>query len=286
MTTHRLSLYAALAAAVIALAGCATPVRNAALEDARIDVARARTEPAVASHAPEALRAAEDALARAESASQQWTDPAEVSRLANVARDRALLAQDLARQRVAAIRFEAEEAQRRAATAQAQAAQAQLLAEEARARAAAAAAAAAQIAPPAVVTAAPDGALSALAARPAPGTGTVITLDETLFEPGRSVLRPQALGMLDTLAAFLRDNTERVVVVEGFAVDFRGVPVNYTLSEQRTLAVRDALLARGIAGRRIEVRPFGTARSVAPGAFPRERIDIVVSDSAGRLAPR
>jgi outer membrane protein OmpA-like peptidoglycan-associated protein len=287
MNTKSLTLWAALVAAVTAIAACATPPRNAALEDARVEVARARADPAVTTSAPDALRGAEDALARAEGVWQQWGDPAEVSRLAAVARDLAGLAQDVARQRLAA-RFEAEEAQRRAAAAQAQAAQAQLLAEEARARAAAAAAAAQAAAQPGPLREADrrarlDAELRALAARPAPA-GTVVTIDETLFEPGRAVLRGDAARTLDTVAAFLRDYPERIVLVEGFTGDFLGVPVNYTLSEQRTLAVRDALVARGIAGRRIELRPFGTARALQPGEIAGgERISIVISDSSGRL---
>ncbi|HSD44667.1 MAG TPA: OmpA family protein [Burkholderiales bacterium] len=276
-------------AAVTAIAGCATPPRNAALEDARIEVARARADSAVTTSAPEALRAAEDALARAESLWQQWGDPGEVSHLASLARDRAGLAQDIARQRLAAARLEAEEAQRRAAAAQAQATQAQLLAEEARARAAAAAAQAAQPDPllrEADRRARLDAELRALAARPAPA-GSVVTLDDTLFEPGRAVLRRDAARTFDTLAAFLREHPERVVLVEGFTGDFRGAPINYTLSEQRTLAVRDALVARGIAGGRIEVRPFGTARPLQPGDVARgQSIDIVISDPSGRLVPR
>jgi hypothetical protein len=60
MTLHRprIALGAALALAAALITGCATPPRNTALEEARVEVARARADASVATTAPEALRAA------------------------------------------------------------------------------------------------------------------------------------------------------------------------------------------------------------------------------------
>jgi outer membrane protein OmpA-like peptidoglycan-associated protein len=286
MTLHRprIALGAALALAAALITGCATPPRNTALEDARVEVARARADASVATTAPEALRAAEDALARADILWEQWGDQGEVARLAALARDRALLAQDISRQRLATARLEAEEARARAAAAQAQAAQAQVLAEEARARAAAAAAAAQAAQPNPLPVADPraqlESELRARAARPGP---LVVTLDETMFDAGGAILRSDAVRTLAAVAVFLRDHPERLVLVEGFT----RAPGSYALSQQRTLAVREALLARGVSPRRIEVRPLGSGRALRPGEVaPLERVEVVISDPAGRLAPR
>src|SRR5215470_2717765 len=88
--------------AVLMLAGCNTaPTRPAALDDARIAVDAARSNPNVVAFAPGELRDAELTYQRAEAVLRSDYDSVEAAHLAYLARDRAAIAQEVARQRVA-----------------------------------------------------------------------------------------------------------------------------------------------------------------------------------------
>ena len=129
--------------AVLGAAGCASVAeRSPALDDARLAVQAARTNPAVASYAPVELGQAVDSLRRAEDIAARGGRLGEVNDLALVASQRASLAQELARTRsveaALVVQRKATEAQlaadasrRQAESAQIQAAAAQRQADEA-----------------------------------------------------------------------------------------------------------------------------------------------------------
>ena len=139
----RKSARSVLVLAVLAAAGCASvPGRDVAMDDARMAVNAARSNPRVASYAPVELNQAIDTLRQAEDLAARGGRVADVQQLALLANQRASLAQDVARTRsdeaALLVQRKANEAQatadlsrRQAESAQLQAAAAQRQAEEA-----------------------------------------------------------------------------------------------------------------------------------------------------------
>jgi uncharacterized protein YcfJ len=139
----RNSAKSVLVLAVLAAAGCASvPERDAAMEDARVSVNAARSNPQVASYAPAELDQAVATLRQADDLAARGGRIGEVHQLAMLASQRAALAQEAARTRVeeAALlvqrrandaQLTANESRRQAESAQIQATAAQREAEEA-----------------------------------------------------------------------------------------------------------------------------------------------------------
>ncbi len=132
-----------LVLAMLAAAGCATvPERDPVMEDARLSVNAARSNPQVATYAPAELDQAVATLRQADDLAARGGRPSEVHQLALLANQRAALAHDMARTRSAeaalAVQRKANEAQltadlsrRQAEAAQVQAAAAQRQADDA-----------------------------------------------------------------------------------------------------------------------------------------------------------
>jgi len=132
-----------IALAVLAAAGCATvPERDPMMEDARISVNSAQSNPQVATYAPAELDQAIATLRQAEDLAARGARASDVHQLALLANQRAAVAQEVARARGAeaalAVQRRANEAQltadmsrRQAEAAQMQAAAAQRQAEDA-----------------------------------------------------------------------------------------------------------------------------------------------------------
>jgi chorismate mutase len=96
----RKSARSVLVLAVLAAAGCASvPGRDVAMDDARMAVNAARSNPRVASYAPAELNQAIDTLRQAEDLAARGGRAADVQQLAVLANQRASLAQDVARTR-------------------------------------------------------------------------------------------------------------------------------------------------------------------------------------------
>jgi outer membrane protein OmpA-like peptidoglycan-associated protein len=286
-------------------AGCSTtPQRNAALDDAQSAVNAARNDSTVTRVAGAELRSAEEALARATALWREDDDRAAVDHYAYLARERALLAQDIARVRTSdeaaqaagqereRIRLQARTREAETAQARAQAAQSQAQAAQTQSAAAIAAAQAArqQAEQQAAENQRLQQQLQELSAQKT-SRGTVVTLGDVLFDVGGAELRPGALRQIDRLAALLKENPDRSVVIEGFTDSTGGEDLNYRLSQRRAEAVRNALLDRGVPNDRIETRPYGEAYPVAPnttaaGRQQNRRVEVVISEAGQRVQAR
>ena len=109
----------------------------------------------------------------------------------------------------------------------------------------------------------------------------VLTLGDVLFDTGRAELNPGAARTLDQLAAFLKENTERTVAIEGYTDATGTEQGNQVLSERRANSVKNALTDRGIASARISARGFGEASPVASnntaaGRQQNRRVEVVL----------
>ena len=298
-------------ATVLLLAACYTaPVRIAALDDARTAVDAARANPQVATYAADELTDAMATYARAESLARSGADADEVRHVSYLARQRAAIALQTARLRnaehaIAAASAEREQATLQAQEAEAAAARSALLA-EARAESAQRAALEAQAharAPqrqpqpvrPRAQSEAERSAMLAKELRDMAATrsdrGTVVTLNDVLFDPGNATLRPGVRRLLARLGEFLVDYPDRTVAIEGFSDSAAPDASSQELSERRAAAVRAALVEEGVDASRVLVRGYGKAFPVASndtaeGRQRNRRVEVVISDERGAIAPR
>ncbi len=85
------------------------------------------------------------------------------------------------------------------------------------------------------------------------------------FDVARATIRPADRNVLDTNAEWLKANPRQPVAIEG-AADPRGSrDYNLALGDRRARAVRDYLIARGVAPERITILSAGEARQACSG---------------------
>ena len=107
------------------------------------------------------------------------------------------------------------------------------------------------------------------------------------FDLDSAALRPDAEAIVHDLARWLNaDRTVALVEVAGHTDDQGGVTYNQQLSEQRARAVRDALLARGVAPERLVARGYGLSRPVSADTTDaarqaNRRVELVVVRTSG-----
>ena len=105
------------------------------------------------------------------------------------------------------------------------------------------------------------------------GTETVKYLakgvpDRVFFATNKSKLTTASRETLRKQAAWLRQNSDVTVVVEGHA-DERGTrEYNLALGERRANAAKDYLMTYGISGSRLSVISYGKERPVNSGSNP------------------
>lgn len=305
--------------AVMVLAACnLAPPRPAILDDARVAVEAARANPNVTTYAAGELQSAVSTYERAEAALRNDGDTVEATHLAYLARDRAGIAQQMARMRAAEqtiasataererIRLASQAAQARAAVQSARVAEmraeaahqaalnaeAQALSAQAQAQASQQSALVAQDQARAAQlrSATLENELRELSATRS-DRGLVVTLSDVLFDTGSANLRAGGRSLVARLAEFMRAYPERTLAIEGFTDSVGGASYNQILSERRADAVRVALMEYGIEGSRILVRGYGDAFPVASNDTPEgrqqnRRVEIVISDVTGTISPR
>lgn len=113
--------------------------------------------------------------------------------------------------------------------------------------------------------------------------GTVLVLDNLLFDTGGATLHRGSQRNLDPLVRYLRDNPERNIAVEGHTDNVGGESYNIDLSFRRAEAVKNYLVVSGIDARRISTKGFGESLPVASnnsaqGRQLNRRVEIVILD--------
>lgn len=286
-----------LVLALVAVAGCVTvPERDPVIEDARVAVFAARNNPQVGTYATAEVELAVVTLRDADDLAARGGSISEVHRLALLAQQRAALAQDTARLRSAeaalAVQRTAREAQlqadlsrRQAESAQLQAAAAQRQAEDAQRQAASSQLQAQALQLNTIVVPDPVVDLTLLPT----ARGLVVTLDDTMFDPGTAQLR--SVYTTQRLAAWLAVHPERTIAIEGYSDPSGNRRFDQKLSEDRALAVQAALVSMGVDSRRMIVRGYGrefpiASNATAAGRQMNRRVEIVVSDGGGIIVPR
>ena len=81
-----------------------------------------------------------------------------------------------------------------------------------------------------------------------------------------STVVPQGeLGKIEAVAMHLKDNADRVVVVEGNCDERGSNEYNVSLGEQRAIIVRNYLVENGIDSARIQTRSYGEEKPAVDG---------------------
>lgn len=291
----------ALVCAAVMLVACGTAPKHPVLEEARSGYNTAQSDPDVTKLAALELQEAGKALQNAERAHAKGEDKEVVDHLALVAKQRVLIAQEIAKQKtteaeVANANLEREKVRLEMRTAEAEAAKQKAAAAEAatqrlneqlaaakderereRLRLEAQAAEAKQQAELAQQSSTQKEAeLEAINAKlkqmetelnelnaKKTERGMVITLGDVLFDTNKSQLKAGGIRSLEKLAAFFNEYPERKALIEGFTDSTGNEDYNQQLSEQRANAVRTALVEMGIGAERLSTRGYGENFPVA-----------------------
>ncbi len=290
MSTRTLTHTVLALSAALALGACATRQPPASLETARTEVNRAAAHPDVARYAPLEMKAATDALARAENAWREDGDGREADSLAYVARTQAGAAVAVAQARTADDQLKDANAQANRLRLDARTREAEAARGDARAAQSQAAQASAQAAQANARAAALEARLKELQAQETE-RGLLVTLGDVLFEFGKANLLPTSGSRLDKLADFLRQYPDRKLLIEGHTDSVGSSAANQTLSERRAQSVQQALTMRGVDPSRITTRGYGKDYPVANNGTPEgralnRRVEVVIADDKGVLRSR
>lgn len=93
-----------------------------------------------------------------------------------------------------------------------------------------------------------------------------VRLDGIFFDTGKAQLKPTSNPALDQAAQLLRQQASLKLLIAGHTDNTGSDAANRTLSQQRAEAVRNALLARGVAADRLTAQGFGSGVPVADNA--------------------
>jgi outer membrane protein OmpA-like peptidoglycan-associated protein len=289
----------ALLGSSILLGGCATaPKTNATLTMARESVSQAESDPSVAKYAPTELDKARKLLINAEgSAKEHGPNDVNASHYAYLATQMAHIAEQRAQEQVAVARVKAGETERQqillsareneASQAVAQARMAQSQAEAARNEAQNAQAQLTQSQAESQRLAAQ---LEDMQAKQT-ARGVVLTLDDVLFDTGRSDLKSGAQRSIDQIAQFLGEHPERRVQIEGFTDSQGSDEYNMQLSQHRADAVASAIVRRGVQADRVRALGYGEGYPVASNDNSgsrqlNRRVEIIVSNGGDAIPSR
>jgi outer membrane protein OmpA-like peptidoglycan-associated protein len=264
---HKNLLSTMLLTGAVVIAGCnSVPPKNATLEGARSNYSAAQNDPQVASLASIEFKQASDALNEAETAWRDKDKPERVNHLAYIADRKVSIARETAALKAAEQAVQNADAERNKVLLEARTTEADLAKNRVRSL---------------------EDELKAKST----DRGMVITLGDVLFDTGKSELKTGGMRTLQKLSAFLNQNPERQVMIEGFTDSVGGEEYNQGLSERRAEAVRAALADLGISSDRINARGYGknypvADNSTAAGRQLNRRVEVVISKDNQAIAPR
>jgi len=101
--------------------------------------------------------------------------------------------------------------------------------------------------------------------------GTVFVLNNVFFDVDKATLRPESLTELDRLYDILLKNPSIRIRISGHTDSDGSEEHNLKLSDSRAHAVKDFLVAKGIAATRLEYKGFGEGSPVKPNDTPENK---------------
>jgi outer membrane protein OmpA-like peptidoglycan-associated protein len=282
----------AVTAALLGMVGCETaPETSGVLDEARSAVSTAEADPNVTKYAPTELDRARKLLVNAEGAAKEkGAKDKSTAHYAYLATQMARISQQRAQEQVATARVKAGETERQkilltareseADQAKAQAQQAVSDAQNAQAQVQQAQAESQRLAAQ----------LENMQASQTP-RGIVLTLDDVLFDTGKAQLKTGAARSIEQIAAFLKENPDRRVQVEGFTDSQGANDYNLELSQSRADSVAMAIIQRGVDAQRVRALGYGEDYPVASNANAgsrqlNRRVEIIVSNDKSEIPVR
>jgi len=121
--------------------------------------------------------------------------------------------------------------------------------------------------------------------------GLVITLSDVLFSTNQAQLKSGGVRNVYKVADFLNQYAKYKVLVEGHTDNVGTDEHNQDLSERRAFAVQNALVDARVSSDRISARGYGEGMPIASndnagGRQLNRRVEIILSDNEGNIAPR
>jgi len=115
--------------------------------------------------------------------------------------------------------------------------------------------------------------------------GLVLTLGDVLFDTAQATFRAGADAPLDRLAAALKEQPDRKVLIEGHTDDVGTDQNNMLLSERRAQSVQTGLIQRGVDRSQITAVGKGenfpiASNASAAGRQSNRRVEMIFTDSA------
>lgn len=112
--------------------------------------------------------------------------------------------------------------------------------------------------------------------------GWIFTLEDVLFESGKSDLLPDAISNIKKIASFLKQNLDYFAMIKGHTDSVGDEDYNKGLSQRRADEVRFILIEQGIPSNRIIAKGFGESRPIASnrveaGRQKNRRVEILIS---------
>lgn len=96
-----------------------------------------------------------------------------------------------------------------------------------------------------------------------PQVERTIILDNVLFDFDKTAIKPDGAKILDRLVAFMNENRDKRVDLEGHTDSVGTDKYNQRLSERRAASVKDYLVKHGVDASRISTQGFGESKPIA-----------------------
>ncbi|MBT8061822.1 MAG: OmpA family protein [Xanthomonadales bacterium] len=116
-------------------------------------------------------------------------------------------------------------------------------------------------------------------------SGVVVTLGDVLFGSGETTLLDSAHASLVEVVDLLQTEPDKLIRIEGHTDSVGAAETNQALSEQRALAVRDALVGLGVDASRVTTIGLGedfpiASNDDADGRARNRRVDVILLDNS------
>jgi len=114
-------------------------------------------------------------------------------------------------------------------------------------------------------------------------SGVVVTLGDVLFESGQASLKSSAAGNLEEVITLLQSDQSKKIRIEGHTDSVGSAAANLRLSEQRAIAVKEALQSRGVDAARLSTLGLGEdfpidTNDTEEGRSNNRRVDVILLD--------